>query len=168
MEVHEQKQKRNIEEDIEPPSTDPTATRLPVKMIDEHPNQADEAGHELKYLKLGDSPLPLGPGSERGEQVVSVHDHVDGGVGGDDGREERLGGVQPEVAHDQNHGVVVHMEESEAVEGATDDDEERVHELIDFGEVENVSPEEKGPGRRGFRREADDPERVGGVGEDGD
>ena len=156
MEVHEQNQKRNIEEDIEPPSPDPTATCLPVKMIDEHPNQADEAGHELKYLKLGDSPLPLGPGSERGEQVVSVHDDVDGGVGDDDCREERLGGVQGEEAHDQNHGVVVHVEEGEPFDGAAQDDEEGVQEFKHLGEVEDVGPEKEGTSWFSVGREAED------------
>lgn len=93
---------------------------------------------------------------------------MDGGVGYDDGREERLRGVEPEVAHEQHHGVVVDVEEGEAVEGAADDDEEGVDELVDFREVEDVCPEEERTGRRCFWWEADDPEGVRRVGEDGD
>lgn len=43
MEVHEQNQKRNIEENVEAPTPDARATTFPVEMIVEHPHQPNEA-----------------------------------------------------------------------------------------------------------------------------
>lgn len=76
--------------------------------------------------------------------------------------------MEPNVAHDQHHCVVIHMEERQPLKGPTKDDQEGVHKLVDFGEVEDIGPEEERPRWWGFGWEADDPERVRCVGEDGD
>lgn len=83
-----------------------------------------------------------------------------GGVGEEDGGEEGLGGLEPDVAHDDDGGVVVDVEEGEALDGFAEDDEEGVGELEDLGEVEDVGPEEERAGGLGVGREADDPVEV--------
>ena len=83
-----------------------------------------------------------------------------GGVGKKYRREQRLRGLQPDVAHDHHVGVVVHVEEREPLDGVAEDDEEGVHKLEDLGEVEDVGPEEDGPSGLGVWREADDPAEV--------
>lgn len=80
-----------------------------------------------------------------------------GGVGNEHGREQRLRRAEPDVAHDHDGCVVVHVEEREPVDGATEDDQKGVYELEDLGEVEDVGPEEEGPSWWCFRRDADDP-----------
>lgn len=65
--------------------------------------------------------------------------------------------MEPDIAHDHDGRVVVHVEECEPFDGAAEDDQECVYELEDFREVEDVGPEEEGPSGRCFRRDADDP-----------
>lgn len=84
-------------------------------------------------------------------------------------REQGLGGVQPDVAHDHDRRVVVDVEEREPLDGIAENDQESVHELQNLGEVEDVGPEEEGPRGRGVWREANDPvEMRPCVGEDGE
>lgn len=90
------------------------------------------------------------------------------GVGHERDGEQGLGGVQPNVAHDQDCGVVVDVEEGEPLEGVTENDQEGVHEFENLGEVEDVGPEKEGPGGTGVWRETDDPVEVRRVGDDGE
>lgn len=62
---------------------------------------------------------------------------------------------------------MVDVEEGKAFDGSGEDDEESVKEFEEFGEVEDVGPEEEGAGGRVVGREADGGAEGGGVGEDG-
>jgi hypothetical protein len=83
-------------------------------------------------------------------------------------REQRLASVEPEVAHDHDRCVVVHVEEGEPPSGITEDYQKGVYEFEDLGEVEDVGPEKEGPSGRNVRWEAKDPVEVRSVGEDGE
>ena len=122
MKVNEEGQKRSIENRIEAPTPHPGAPG-PVEVVVEHETRHGEAEQELHDLAIGDDPLPPGSDPQRAEEVVPVHEHVHGGVGHERHGEERLGGLEPEVAHEEHGGVVVHVEESEAREGAREYDE---------------------------------------------
>lgn len=61
------------------------------------------------------------------------------------------------------------MEEREPFDGAAGEDYKKgVDEFEEFGEVEDVGPEEGGPRWWGFDREAEDPFGSGGLGEGGE
>lgn len=167
MKINKKRQKRSVENGIEAPTPNSGATR-PVKMQVQHPTRNRKAEHELHDLAVRDDPLPPGSDPDSAQEVVGVHDHVHRGVGHERHREQRLSRAEPEVAHDNDRGVVVHVEEREPSDGAAEDDETRVAELEELGEVEDVGPEEEGPTGRRPRGEADGAVEVGPVGEDGE
>lgn len=74
--------------------------------------------------------------------------------------------MEPEVAHEENGAVVVHVEEGQASDGAGEDDEKCVEEFEVLREVEDVGPEEEGPVGVGLGWEAYGPAEVWGVGEE--
>ena len=95
-------------------------------MIPNRDGQRRKAEDELRNLAISDHLLPSGSNAEAAEEVVGVHKNVDGGIGDEGEGEEGLGGVEPEVGHDDNEGVVVHMEEGEALPAGVYDNEESV------------------------------------------
>ena len=82
-------------------------------------------------LQLGEVPLPpevlLHVRSQRGEEVVAVHEDVDGGVD-DGGRDRRAAGHvrRGDPVHEEDGAVVVHVEEGHVVVLAPQDEEYRV------------------------------------------
>lgn len=76
--------------------------------------------------------------------------------------------MEPYIAHDEDDGVVVHVEEGQPFDAPTQDDQEGVDKFNDFGEVEDVGPEECGSGGRGVGWEAEDPTGIGGLGGGGE
>lgn len=166
MKINKKCQERGVENRIEAPTPYPAATR-PSKMQVQHPARNRKAEHELHDLAVRDGPLPLGSDPHRAEEVVSVHDHVHRRVGHERHREQRLSRTEPQITHDNNRGVVVHVEEGEPSDGTAEDDESRVAELEELGEVEDVGPEEEGPTGLHPLREADNAVEVG-DGEDGE
>lgn len=167
MKINKEGQERGIKNRIEAPAPNPGASGS-GEVVVEHETRNCEAEDELDDLAVGDGALPGGADAEGAEEVVTVHDDVDGGIGEERDGEEGLGGLEPEVAHEEDGGVVVDVEEGEASEGAGEDDEERIEEFEDFGEVEDVGPEEEGPGGIGVGWEADGPAEVRGVDEEGE
>lgn len=117
MKMKKEGEKRGVEESIEAPSGDTGATGS-GEVVVEHESGNGEAEEELENLAVGDGALPGGRDPEGAEEVVGVHDDVDGGVGEEGDGEEGLGAVEPEVAHKGNGGVVVHVEEGEPFHGA--------------------------------------------------
>ncbi|KAK9286810.1 hypothetical protein L1049_015215 [Liquidambar formosana] len=72
-------------------------------------------------------------------------------IGNERHRHQRHRSGQPQVAHDDDDGVVVHVEKREPSDGtAAEDDQEGVDEFEEFGEVEDVGPEEEGAAWRGM------------------
>lgn len=69
---------------------------------------------------------------------------------------QRLRIGKPQITHDEHSSVMVDVEEGQALDGIGEDDEKGVEEFEDFGEVEDVGPEEEGTGRRSVGWEADD------------
>ena len=76
--------------------------------------------------------------------------------------------MEPYIAHDEDDGVVVDVEEGQPFDAPTKDDQEGVNKFNDFREVEDVGPEEGGPGGRGVGWEAEDPTGIGGLGGGGE
>ena len=66
-------------------------------------------------------------------------------IGNERHRHQRLGSPEPYVAHDEDDGVVVHVEEGEPFDAPTQYDQESVYELNYLREVEDVGPEKGGP-----------------------
>ena len=95
-------------------------------MIPNRDGQRRKAEDELRNLAISDHLLPSGSNAEAAEEVVGVHKNVDGGIGDEGEGEEGLGGVEPEVGHDDDDGVVVHVEEGEGLPAGVDEDEESV------------------------------------------
>lgn len=89
---------------------------------------------------------------------------MDARIGDERHRHQRLRGVEPYIAHDEDDGVVVDVEEGQPFDAPTKDDQEGVNKFNDFREVEDVGPEEGGPGGRGVGWEAEDPTGIGGLG----
>ena len=89
-------------------------------------------------------------------------------IGNERHRHQRLGSPEPYVAHDEDDGVVVHVEEGEPFDAPTQYDQESVYEFNYLREVEDVGPEKGGPGGRGVGREAEDPTAIGGLGGGGE
>jgi len=112
MKINKKSQKRGVEEGIEGPAPNSGAARGEV--VVEHKGRNSEAEEELENLAVGDGALPGGAEGEGGEEVVGVHDDVDGGVGEEGDGEEGLGGLKPEVGHEEDGGVVINVEEGEA------------------------------------------------------
>lgn len=167
MEINKQGQQGGVEDGVEAPAPDTRASRS-GEVVAEHQAGDEEAEHELHDLTVGHRLLPPRPQPDAAQEVVAVHQDVDGGVGDEGDREERLRGLEPDVAHDEDRRVVVHVEEREPLEWAGEDDEEGVDELEDLREVEHVCPEEGGPARWGLPGgEAEDPAAVGGLAEGG-
>lgn len=131
MKVNEKSQKRGIEDRIEAPAPYPGATR-PGEMQVQHTTRHREAEQKLHDLAVRHHPLPLGSDPNRTQEIVSVHEHVNRRVGHERHREQGLARAQPQVAHDQHGRVVVHVEEGQPLDGATQDDEEGVEEFEDF------------------------------------
>ncbi|KAL2491030.1 Uncharacterized protein Adt_26658 [Abeliophyllum distichum] len=149
MKINKKCQQGRIKNCIEAPSPDSGATR-PGKMVVQHQTRNREAKNELNYLKIRHQPLPPWTNPKCAQQVIGVHYHVHGSVGDERHGEKRLRGGEPEVTHYDNHGVVVHVKEGEATgAGFTEKDQKSVDEFEDFGEVEDVGPEEGGALRRG-------------------
>lgn len=74
---------------------------------------------------------------------------MNGGVGDERYREQRLRRRQPEVAHYHHHGVVVDVEEGEpAGAGSTEDDQKGIYKFENLGKIEDVGPEKCGSARR--------------------
>ncbi|KAL0909019.1 hypothetical protein M5K25_023541 [Dendrobium thyrsiflorum] len=128
-----------------------------------------KAENKLSYLKPCHRPLPPPPPPppNAGRQIVTVHCHVYSGVGDEGHRKQRLSCGEPDVAHEDDDGVVVDVEEGEAL-AASEEDEGGVDELVDFGEVEDLGPEEDGAGGGGGGRKAEEPSKGGHLGEGGD
>lgn len=102
--------------------------------------RVQEEQQELQQLEGRDVSLPpqilLHVRAEGSQAIVRIHHHVNEGV--DQADEERLSSghvldSQPPV--EDHCGVVVNMEESHLVVLLPQDEEERVTELYDFGEV---------------------------------
>lgn len=169
MKINEKPQKRSIENRIEAPPPDPGAPQS-RKMVVQHQTRHRKTEHELHNLTVRHRPLPPRPPPQRAQQVVGVHQRVHGGVGNERHGEQRLRGGQPEVAHDHHRRVVVHVEEGQPPLAATgEDDQEGVDEFEEFGEVEDVGPEEDGAIGWGLvDGEAEDVFGVGGLGEGGE
>jgi len=113
VKINKKGEKRGVEERIEAPAPNSGAARG-GEVEAEHEGRNREAEEELENLAVGDGALPGGAEGEGGEEVVGVHDDVDGGVGEEGDGEEGLGGLKPEVGHEEDGGVVVHVEEGEA------------------------------------------------------
>lgn len=88
-------------------------------MLVQHPTGSHKTEHKLQDLAVSDEPLPRGANPNGAQKVVAIHDHVHGGVGHERHREQGLGSVEPEIGHDGDGGVVVHVEEGEPSKGAT-------------------------------------------------
>lgn len=133
MKVREQSEERRVEGDVEAPAPHARAARSLMGDVKiEHERQHDEAELKLRDLALGDHPLPARAHPEGARQVVSVHQHMHRRVRDQNEWEQRLRGVQPQIAHDHHGGVVVHVKEGETLDGAAEDDQKRVDELDDL------------------------------------
>lgn len=127
-------------------------------MQPQKPAGDDEAEDKLSDLKPRHRPLPppTPPPPNACREIITVHHHVNAGVRDEGHREQRLSRREPDVAHEDDDGVVVDVEEGEAV-AAGEEDEGGVDELVDFGEVEDLGPEEDGAGGGSGGREAEEP-----------
>lgn len=125
MEIKKESEKREIKNSIEAPTVEAGASRS-EEMVIEHEERDSKAEQELQDLAIGDEAFPGRSNTDGGEEVVRVHDDVDGGVGEEGDREERLGSMKPEEGHEEDGGVVVEVEEREAAEGTREKDEESV------------------------------------------
>ncbi|KAF7803644.1 hypothetical protein G2W53_042755 [Senna tora] len=142
VEINEKSQKRSVKNGVEAPTPYSGASGPgSPKVVIQHHTRHRKAEHELHNLAVRNRPLPPGSDPHRAEEIVPPHE-----------------------AHDEDGCVVVHVEEREASDGVGEDDEERVDEFEDFGEVEDVGPEEEWAGGRGVGREAEDPAEVRSVG----
>ncbi|KAG0548008.1 hypothetical protein BDA96_01G129800 [Sorghum bicolor] len=172
VEVEEEREQRRVEDGVEHPAGHPLAA-AGGEVEPQHHHGGGEAEEELHDLQLGDGALPaVGPAQPHAAgEVVGVHDDVHAGVGDERDGHQGLARGEPEVAHGDDDGVVVDVEQRERAAGQQD--EQRVAELVHLGEVEDVRPEEDRARRlRGApRREAEGPRppsrrrRRGGRGE---
>ena len=79
MKIKKKSQKRSIENSIEAPSLHPRAsTTTGSEVIIKHETGDGEAEHELNNLAVGNNAFPRRSDSDGGEEVVRVHDDVDG------------------------------------------------------------------------------------------
>lgn len=169
VEVDEKGKERGVERSIEEPAAHPLAP-TPGEVVPEEDAGDEEAEDELRDLKLRDGPLPLrGPSPARATgKVVGVHDDVDGCVCDKGDRHQGLRGGEPDVAHDDDDGVVVDVEESETA-SLGEEDEECIGKLVELGEVKDVGPEEERTGSGGGGRgEAEEPAGGGEAGGGGE
>jgi len=171
MEVEEEREQRRVEDGVEHPPGHPLAA-AGGEVEPQHDHGGREAEEELHDLQLRDGALqPPGPAQpDAAAEVVRVHDDVHAGVDDERDGHQGLARGEPEVAHGDDDGVVVDVEQRERA--AAEQDEQRVAELVHLGEVEDVRPEEDGARRlRGAARgEAEGPRpprrrRRGGRGE---
>lgn len=169
MEVEEEREQRRVEDGVERPPGHPLAP-AGGEVLPQHHRRRREAEEELRDLQLRDGALPprRPPEAEAAAEVVAVHGDVHGGVGGERDGHQRLPRGEPEVAHGDDGGVVVDVEQRQRA--AAEEDEQRVAELVHLGEVEHVRPEEdRARRRRGAAgREAEGPPRGGRRGGHGE
>lgn len=139
VEVCEESNQRNHVSDLEIQPTERERTRP-----DDPAAGLYDCQHKLKQLPLSDVLLPpevRTHGRDRRQTIVRVHEDVDEAV--KCGTEIRVATGDP-VHHEppdvQHGGVVVHMQDRDLVVVLTQDEEEGVHELYEFGEV--VPPED--------------------------
>ncbi|KAL8151726.1 hypothetical protein V2J09_021534 [Rumex salicifolius] len=162
-------QKRDVEDGVEAPAVKARASAAGEVQV-QHSDGDQNAEHKLSDLKVGDGALPRRPRPGRARQVVSVHHGVDSGVRHQRHREQRLGRLEPQIAHHHDSRVVVHVEERQPSDAAADYDQECVGEFEEFGEIEDVGPEEeRAPAGDLVLREAEEPGvvREGGEGGEG-
>lgn len=165
MKVWEQEEKRNDEECIEAPTEEPGATRAREVVKNQH-NHDQETRPELQKLEIRHHLLPFGADSEAAQQVVGVHYDMHHAIGDHHHRERRLSTVQAHVTHYHYHRVMVHVEKRQSFHGVTQDNQKRIHEFDNLGQVKNIGPEKERSGRWSPLREADEGVEVRDLGED--
>lgn len=79
MKIKKKSQKRSIENSVEAPSLHSRATNTRSReVVIKHDTGGGEAEYKLNNLTVGDGALPRRSNSDNGEEVVRVHDDVDG------------------------------------------------------------------------------------------
>eukprot|EP00245_Coleochaete_scutata_P016206 TRINITY_DN7478_c0_g1_i1.p2 TRINITY_DN7478_c0_g1~~TRINITY_DN7478_c0_g1_i1.p2 ORF type:complete len:249 (-),score=30.60 TRINITY_DN7478_c0_g1_i1:65-715(-) len=124
------------------------------------PNKRDrdrEAEQELDDLAVCHKLAPGRWRTDRVHEVVPVHDDVDARVRQQRDRLQRLGIAKPEVAHEDHGRVVEHVEEGQGL--ASQHQNERIEQLVEFAEVVDVGPEEEAARRRRPYGKAEKPSR---------
>jgi hypothetical protein len=136
-EIEEKEQQSNVEGSIEEPSIHP-GTSVTLEMQPQSSHRGDEAEDELHNLEIGDQFLPERRTVDAAEKVVSVHDHMDRGVGEKSDDLKRLHELEPEVAHDDDRGVMKHMEKSKG--SSLEDQDESIEKLVELAQVVDIRP----------------------------
>lgn len=137
MEIEEKEQQSNVEESIEEPSIH-AGTSVTLEMQPESCHRGDEAEDELHNLEIGDYFLPGRRTVDAAEKVVSVHDHMHRGVGEKSDDLKRLRELEPEVAHEDDRGVMKHMEKSKG--SFLEDQDESIEKLVELAQVVDIRP----------------------------
>jgi hypothetical protein len=116
MEIKEKEYQSDVEEIIEKSSIHigSSSTILPpLEMQPQNGNKNDKTEEELYSLEIGDHFLPSRRMVDATKEVLGVHDHMHDGIGEKSDDQDQLHKLWPQIAHDDDHGMMEHMQKNE-------------------------------------------------------